>query len=67
MSPVLTPSMQETISSSPQGAFLGEDYSFMPTAQPMPVIDFGANNISTFELPTMPNIVQGYDIMNFGL
>lgn len=67
MSPVLTPSMQETISASPQGAFLGEDYSFMPVAQPMPVFDFGANNISTFELPPVPNIVQGYDIMNFPL
>ena len=67
MSPVLTPSMQETISTSPQGAFLGEDYSFMPAAQPMPVSDFGANAMSTFELPPVPNIVQGYDIMNFGL
>ncbi len=67
MSPMLTPTMQETISTSPQGAFLGEDYSFVPTAQPMPVFDFGANAMSTFELPTMPNIEQGYDIMNFPL
>lgn len=36
-------------------------------ATPSPVIDFGAGAMPTFELPPMPNIVQGYDIMNYPL
>lgn len=67
MSPTLTPAMEQTISTSPQGAFLGEDYSFMSTAQPMPVLDFGANNISVSNLPQIPNLVEGIDIMNYPL